>query len=276
MDYALHAHQAATFFAALLASANYVIGGILYMLLPTVTCLILVRPDWRVLVDAVWPSNPDRRLLATILWTSLGLPAIVAPFLRGELVPLWTMQGWFLFPILLVAPAGVVLTRLAAVRLAVVVLFASVAILLSAPANAWIKHVYGTQEGRGYFRAVATEVSRLWHETTEIPLTIVDGDSALATAVTFYTSDRPDYIPNFKLAYAPWMTAERLDRDGFAIVCRSSDSACVHNAHLCAASYPDARIEEVEVAPSLLGILGQPKQFTIVILPPRRLAFRED
>ena len=276
MDYALHAHEAATFPAALLASANYVIGGILYMLLPTVTYLIFVRPDWRMLTDAVWPSTPDRRLFAMILWTSLGLPVVVGPILRIELVPLWTMQGWFLFPILLVAPAGVVLTRLAAVRLAIVVLFASVAILLSAPANAWIKHVSGTREGRGYFRAVATEVSRLWHESMRVPLTIVDGDATLATAVTFYSSDRPDYIPNFNLAYAPWMTAERLDREGFAIVCRSPDSTCMHHAHLCAASYSNARIEEVEVAPRLLGTLGQPEQFTIVILPPRWSAFPED
>src|SRR5262249_4497955 len=172
MDYALHAHQAATFFAALLASAKYLLGGILYMLLPTGTYLILVRPNRRALIDAMWPSDPDRRLLAVILWTSLGLPAIVAPFLRGELVPLWTMQGWFLFPILLVAPAGVVLTRLGAVRLALVVLFISVAILLSAPENAWIKHVHGTREGRGYFQAVTTEVSQLWHETMTLPLTI--------------------------------------------------------------------------------------------------------
>src|SRR5262249_52125613 len=157
---------------------------------------------------------------AMILWLSLGLPAVVAPALRTELVPLWTMQSWFLFPILLVAPAEVVLTRLAAVRLGTVVLFVSVAVLLSAPAQAWIKHVYGTREGRGYFRAVAAEVSRLWHERVGVPLTIVDGDPALAAAVTFYSSDRPDYVPDFKLAHAPWIAAERLDREGLAIVCQ--------------------------------------------------------
>jgi 4-amino-4-deoxy-L-arabinose transferase-like glycosyltransferase len=268
-DYALHAHQAATLFAAMLAAATYAVGGIGYMLLPTGIYLLLVRPNRATLVDALWPRDPDRRVLATILWTSLGLPMVTAPILRSELTPLWTMQGWFLLPILLIAPGAVVLTRLAAVRAAIAVLFVSLAVLFSAPALAWVKHFQGTHEGRAYFRSVAGEVTRLWSETTGTRLTIVDGDPVLAVAATFYSPDRPDYVPYFNLSHAPWITEKRLDREGSAIVCPSTDGACAKAGRARAVSRTDARITEVEIVPRFLGAVGQPKRFLIIIVPPR-------
>jgi 4-amino-4-deoxy-L-arabinose transferase-like glycosyltransferase len=266
--YAMLAHGSTSLVAGIQAAINYVIGGVAYMLLPFAVYFLAVRPDLDTLERALWPADPQLRMLAVLLWVPLLLPALTAPLMKTELVPLWTMQGWFLLPILLLAPVSATLPRRAAVRVALGVLVMSLAVLLAAPALAWMRHVQGTNEGRAYFRPLSNEVTRLWHETTGRRLAIVAGDPDLAAAATFYSADRPDYIPGFNLALAPWVTEQRLDREGWVAVCRASDHGCANAVEPRIAARTDARRVEVEIVPRYLGTAGEPRQFLIIMVPP--------
>jgi 4-amino-4-deoxy-L-arabinose transferase-like glycosyltransferase len=264
--YALGAHSSATFMASGQAVLNYAVGGVAYMGLPLLVYWLALRPDPATIKAALWPIDPDMRMLALLLVVPLALPTVVAMILRAELVPLWTMQGWFLLPILLLRPATAVFSRAAGVKVAIAVLAVSLAVLLAAPALAWMRHSQGTNEGRAYFRPVVSEITSLWHETTGRPLAIVVGE--FGAPATFYSSDRPDYMPNFNFALTPWITPERFNRDGWAIACAVGDLACRNAVTARIASRTDARSVEVEIVPRFLGIDGERRRYVIVLVPP--------
>ena len=74
------------------------------------------------LAETFRPSNPDRRMLVVLLAVQLLLPALSAPFVGVELTPLWTMQAWFLLPIILLGPPTTVVPRMKAAYIAAAVL----------------------------------------------------------------------------------------------------------------------------------------------------------
>ena len=175
---------------------TYLLGGIGYVALPIAVYLIAVRPDRRMLAQTFWPSDPDRRMLVVLLAAQLLLPALSAPFLGIELSSLWTMQAWFLLPIVLLMPEAAIVPRSRAVshgRIGDRDQHARAA--AAAPAFAWIRHVNGTKHGEAYHRLISDEIMREWHRHTDRPLTIVMGSGV--EAITFYSPDHPDAVPDF-------------------------------------------------------------------------------
>lgn len=77
---------------------------------------------------------------------------------------------------------------------------------------------------------IAREVTTLWRKRYRVPLKIVAGTEDYALAATFYSPDQPSDFTNFSFAYAPWITAERLRRDGFAVICIYPDTICRERA----------------------------------------------
>ncbi len=104
-------------------------------------------------------------------------------------------------------------------------------------------------------RSIARSATRSrgeWRRHTDRPLTIVMGD--LAEAVTFYSPDHPDSVPDFDLRVAPWVTPERLEREGYAVLC--DQPACVNEAARRAAAEPRAIRREFELSRRYLGQAG--------------------
>ncbi len=198
------------------------------------------------------------------LHVQILLPALSAPFLGVELTPLWTMQAWFLLPIILLAPQTAVVPRSRAVAIAALVIAIAALALVAAPVVAWRKHVNGTKHGEAYYRPISDEITREWRRHTDRPLTIVMGD--LAEAVTFYGPGHPDSVRRFSLDFAPWVTPERLVREGYAIVC--SEPTCTGLAARLAAAEPRAIRREVELSRRYLGRQGPGARFVVVIMPP--------
>ena len=75
-------------------------------------------------------------------------------------------------------------------------------------------------------------------------------------------------MPEFDLRIAPWVTPERVKREGYAIVC--DHPGCVRAAERRIASEPQAVRRELELARSYLGRPGPSARFTIVIVPPAK------
>jgi hypothetical protein len=215
----------------------------------------------------LWPDDPDRRMLVWLLLVPLLLPLLTLPPFGISITSLWTMPAWFLLPIVLLAPPEIQLARAAAVRVALIVLAVTVACLAASPGLAWYRHINEGKEERAYYREVGEKVTKLWHNTIGKPLTIVMGDQDLAIATTFYSVDHPDGVPGFDLATAPWVTPERLAREGFAAVCLAADNACVKTAEKRAPG-PTTRLER-DVVNVLLGVPGVPGRFIFVLSPPK-------
>lgn len=255
-------------------SALYLAGAIGYVAAPLAAYLLAVLPDRRVLARALWPTDPELRMLVVLLAVPLLLPPLSAPIIGVRLVPLWTLQGWFLLPIILLAPQAVILSRRAAVAVALFVLATTAAVLAAAPGIAWNYHLSENQDSGAYYRRVSEEISAAWRQSTGTPLRIVLGDPNFAIAATFYSPDHPDSVPGFDLRTAPWVTDQRLEREGFAVVCGADNVPCMSMALLRAAGNPLARTREIEVPNRYLGHTSATKKFLILIVPPRALALR--
>ncbi len=239
------------------------------MVLPLAVYLLAVRPDRRVLARALWPADPELRMLVVLFAVPLLLPPLSAPLVGVKLVPLWTMQAWFLLPILLLAPKDVVLPRRAAVAVALFVLGSTATVIAAAPGIAWVYHLREDKDGGVYYRRVSGEISKAWRQTTGTPLRIVIGDPYFASAASFYSPEHPDSVPGFDLRLAPWVTGERLEREGFSIICRADYAPCTSLALQRVAGNPQARTREVEVPNRYLGHTSATKKFLILIVPPR-------
>jgi len=136
--------------------------------------------------------------------------------------------------------------------------------LLAAPILAWAKHKNGAKHGESLYRAISDEIRREWRLHTDRPLRIVMGD--LPEAVTFYSPDHPDAAPDFNLSGAPWVTRDRLKREGYVVVC--TQPGCVHETNRRAAAEPGATRHELELSRRYWGQQGPSARFIVVIVPP--------
>jgi len=264
-EYAYAAHGRSTPGAIIGSIGTYLLGGLSYVALPLAVYAMAVRPSGPLLAQTVWPSDPDRRMVAVLLAALLLLPALSAPFVGIELTSLWTMQSWFLLPIVLLMPEAAIVPRSRAVSVAALVAAISAfALLAMAPAFAWLRHVHGSKHGEAYHRLLSDEIMREWHRYTDRPLTIVMGSGV--EAITFYSPDHPDAVPDFNLNVAPWVTPERLRREGYVVMC--DNPICLDETNRRAAQ-PHAVRREYQLSRRYLGREGPPSvRFIVVVVPP--------
>jgi hypothetical protein len=208
-------------------------------------------------------------MLLALFIVPLLLPAIMAPILKTSLTPLWTMQAWFLLPILLLAPPSAVLPRRAMIVTALCVLVATILVVAAAPLVAWRYHTHGVGQDREYSHLLATQVTREWRNRFRTRLGIITGDQNLAGAASFYSADHPDFVFVVGLWTAPWITPERITREGAAIVCRADDqSLCLYGARALGVTDQVLQKTEITLASHFLGSTTRPDKFLIWLLPP--------
>jgi 4-amino-4-deoxy-L-arabinose transferase-like glycosyltransferase len=262
-EYAYAAHGRSTPGAIIGSIGTYLLGGLSYVALPLAAYAMAVRPSRPLLAQTVWPADPDRRMVVVLLAALLLLPALSAPFVGIELTSLWTMQSWFLLPMVLLMPEAAIVPRSRAVYVAALVAAISAFALLAAPAFAWLRHVYGGKHGEAYHRLLSDEIMREWHRYTDRPLTIVMGSGV--EAITFYSPDHPDAVPDFNLNVAPWVTPDRLHREGYVVMC--DNPICLDETNRRAAQ-PHAIRREYQLSRRYLGREGPLSVRVIVVVVP--------
>jgi len=271
-NYAFQVHGNIGFGTALKKSGSYLLGLIGYVALPAAVYWLAVRPGRATLRDTFCPADSDRRMLAALFAVPLILPAIMTPILKTSLTPLWSMQAWFLLPILLLAPPSVTLPRRALLTTAIVVAATTLVVLAASPIIAWRYHTHGIGDSREHSDGLASELTRLWRDRFKAPLSIVTGDERLAGAATFYSADHPDFVFVVGLWTSPWVTAERVTREGAAIVCRAVDQGyCIQAAQTLGASEQMLQKTEITLANHFLGSTTRPDKFLIWLVPPAGL-----
>lgn len=268
-NYAFSVHGNVGYDQTFAKSGKYLLGLIGYAALPCAVYWLVVRPDRATIREILAPAEPERRMLLALFLVPLLLPAIVFPLLKASLTPLWTMQAWFLLPILLLVPRSAVLPRRAMIVTAICVFAATITIVAAAPIIAWRYHTNGIGQDREYSHLLAPEVAREWRERFGTPLSIVTGDQNLASAVTFYSAEHPDFVYVGGLWSAPWVTQERLTREGVAVLCRADDQAsCQWGVHGLGLTEQALQKTEITVASHYLGSTTRPKKFAMWFMPP--------
>jgi 4-amino-4-deoxy-L-arabinose transferase-like glycosyltransferase len=266
--YAAASHADASFGPVLSSIGNY-LTGVLYLAGPIVALVLATRPGTAVWREIMWPREPDRRLMAVILWTGLLAPIPVALALEVRLNALWTMHCWAVLPALILSAPGLHVTR----RAAATVLAAAYAIpliaLAASPIVARSILQHGADSGAAYYSLLAREVDRRWPQVSNKPLRYVAGPEQLAWACTFYCRDRPRAFPSFSRVNAPWIDQVSMARDGFVALCPAEQPLCENFARTIARDNPRLRAETVEVARDGWGTHGPPQRFTMVLVPPQ-------
>jgi dolichyl-phosphate-mannose-protein mannosyltransferase len=118
-------------------------------------------------------------------------------------------------------------------------------------------------------REVAAEATRIWHEEYGTPLKIIAGSCHYSDSISFYSPDSPSEFTNLNYSLAPWISPERIDREGLLIACESTDTLCL-NAAMRFQS-PSTRRFQRRIA-AVTGAAGaEPKDFVLFLKPPQSL-----
>jgi 4-amino-4-deoxy-L-arabinose transferase-like glycosyltransferase len=217
-----------------------------------------------------WRSDGSvkERSVLLILGTVPFLATLIAALGGGiALSAVWGIPLWFLSGFLVLSTP-----RPDHAKLRVSILIAAVAIgyagcLAASP----LVRIYTFK--RGYVvavdprREVSREVERLWSETASVPLRLVGGSRNLAPSMAFYAAGRPSVFTPLDFAFAPWVTPQRIEREGIAIVCYATDTACLDADQKLFGGR--GAVHRLSVAKTTWGMHGPRKEVVVRIVPPR-------
>ena len=261
--YAVGIHGAKPFAVALKAVLGYLAGSVGYVAIPVIIVLAAARPKRATLADMAWPRERERRLAAAAFWAPFLLPALGALASGTEITSLWSMPALTLLPVLLLSQPALTPPAADTRRILGLALAVPLAVLIAAPAIAIVAQRNGPQPAAAHAQRLAAEIERVWHAMTPLPLRFVDGDSDIAYGVGAYALGRPRALPGM-----PAPGEAELKRGGVVIVCFAGDAGC-RAAAARAAGIAGSHTLETEITRHYWRWPGQPKRYTVVIVPPR-------
>ena len=267
--YALERHGGKLLNASLVEAVLFVAGAAMLLALPAALWALLARSrllnfvrDFRAMNSGLW-------LLFLVSIATIVLPAVTAVLLRSSMMVIWSVQGLFLFVILLVCGASYQIER---DRIAGLAAFAVAAALLSAaivaPAHAIYRNTHPLHEGRNFYGGVSEELTRQWHAQVGTPLQAVGGDDALAFALAFYSPDHPVYERRLVNPLPRPLPRKANLASGWAALCFNGDEYCAQAMQNIAARAPRIIRSEIVVQSSLWGQPGASDRFIAFIVPP--------
>jgi hypothetical protein len=266
--YALERHGGKTFDASLVDAVVFVLGAAMLLALPAGLWVFLagsrlqnVFRDFRAMNSGLW-------LLFLVAIGTIVFPAITAVLLGSDMMVIWSLQGLFLFVILIVCGASYQIERERTAGLAAFVSAAALfGALVVAPLHAAYRSDHPLHEGRNFYQPVAEELTRQWHAQIGLPLQMVGGDDDLAFAMAFYSPDHPIYQRS--LVNPPTkLPSQAIIDSGWAALCFGGDEYCAAAMHTIAAGSPRIIRSEIVLHASMWGQSGASERFTAFIVPP--------
>jgi 4-amino-4-deoxy-L-arabinose transferase-like glycosyltransferase len=249
--------------------SEYSFGTIGYVAPAVVLVALLIHPSGKAVRDSWFVTEPARRPATLLFWIPLLLPIVVAAARQINLLSVWNEPSFSLLPVMMLASPLVIVSRLAATRIAFCAAAYTVIALAASPIVAWVLLERGVENSAAYSKLVAAAIERQWRETSTAPLGLVGGQFALSNSAAFYLADKPSSYADFSGYLSPWVTAQRIDRDGIAIVCAAEDDGCLGKLNEFTVGNAAARRSEVTLVRHWLSFSGAPKRFVIATVPPR-------
>jgi Dolichyl-phosphate-mannose-protein mannosyltransferase len=267
-SYAVEAHPA-TFVTAAISAVYFIGASLCYIAAPVVLALLAARPSVAAIVDALRPADPERRMPVVAFAAPFAFAILIALLLTVEIESLWAISMMTLLPVVLLSSPLVSLPRRAAVSLVALAVVFPLLMLLSAPLSAIYDHRKGVQNYASDYRLVARAVERAWRARTDQPLRIV-GSVNFVNGIVFYFTDQPATFDLDIPALTPWVSDDRIRRDGMAMVCPEPEPFCMRALPGYAARYHAIADEHIVVSRRYLGIAGKPQRYEIVIILPQQ------
>jgi hypothetical protein len=205
-----------------------------------------------------------------ILGTVPFLATLLASLASGTaLSAVWGIPLWFLSGFLVLSAPRQARAKLRASILIVIVAVGYAACLLASPLVRILTFKAGYVVAVDPRREVSRTVERLWRETTAAPLAVVGGSRNLAPSMAFYAATRPSVFTPLDFAFAPWVTRERIEREGIAVVCYATDTPCLDADQKLFGGR--GVVHRIWVAKTTWGMHGPSKEVVVrVLLPTRR------
>jgi hypothetical protein len=266
--YALESHPG-TIAEAFVSGVGYVAGAAGYAAAPILLTAIVAKPSRATIADMLWPADPPRRLAAMVFILPLLLPALMAVATAEKVVSLWAIASMTLLPVVLLSSPGIVIPRVAAIRiLAIAVAFPLLAIV-AAPVVAVATHFRGTPNYGTQYSLVAEAAGKVWRETTDRPLRLIGSYNNVLYGTVFYFPDRPSTFEIVTPEGTPWTDEARIAREGILLYCPVIENLCMDALNRRAAAAPRGRRAEVEISRVFVGIPGPITRYAVVAIPPR-------
>ena len=115
--------------------------------------------------------------------------------------------------------------------------------------------------------AVVEAATKAWREELGIPLRIATGTESFSLALPFYSSDSPAEFTHFSAEQAPWITTERIAREGLLCVCEATDARCLEQANHYATPETKRIVQRFQKV--FWGLRGRIVEVVMIIVPPR-------
>jgi Dolichyl-phosphate-mannose-protein mannosyltransferase len=265
--YALASHPA-EWSSVLLSCVAYPIGALAYLSAAIAVLAACAGLRRAAVVDTLWPSDPDRRMVLVAFVTPLFLPAIAAILSHETIVSLWTMGSMTLFPVVLLSSPLVQISRTAGARMVAIAIAFPAVMVMIAPAIAIAIHRNGVSNYGAHYELLADEIGNAWRTATRAPLNIVGGCGNLVNGIIFYAPGAPVSYDAVVPGATPWVDRVRLAHEGAALVSPTSEPQCVAAVTAMAAGHTSSTSGEVTISRQYLGMSGPSQTYLIVIIPP--------
>jgi Dolichyl-phosphate-mannose-protein mannosyltransferase len=267
--YAIERHTGKAFLPALLDASLFVLGLALLLAVPAAICAFVAGGQLKPIRENFRALDGGPLLLFTIGIGTVAFPAITAATFGTDMLPLWGLQGAFLFVIPMVVVLDDPIPRVYSANLvAGVVGIALLAAFVAAPLHAVYRNDHPLHEGRNFYRQASDEVTRLWHEQSDTPLAAVGGDDGLAFALAFYSPDHPNYDVPIVHPHNERFPGEVTFEGGWAALCYGEDMYCIDSFERTAARSARFVRSDFVLQSTLLGNPGAIQRFTAFIVPP--------
>ena len=210
---------------------------------------------------------PERRWLLVLtlgpLVLTLALGAVgYVKVLLNFLIPVF-----FMAPLMLLIAFEQAITSKSVrsvIRAVVIFMIGSMVVAPIAAYATFALQLHGTSE---ITPEAARDAARHWHEEFKHPLKIVAGSEQNSLAQVFYGPDQPVEFTHFDFSHAPWITIDRINREGLLAVCNDDDVVCIDWAQRFANA--NSRVITTSVGKTVFGIVGPKHSLVYIMTPPR-------
>jgi Dolichyl-phosphate-mannose-protein mannosyltransferase len=274
LTYAKDSYAGTSFVLDVASALKYFVELILYAIIPIAVVALVARRSRAVIYDTLFPSTPDRRLIAIIFWTPLLLPIPIAIFDNVRVNSLWEIPALILLPVVLLGSPRLNFTTETSTRITAAALVFPLVALLFAPLVA-LNAFWNIENSRPYSRLLSAAAQGIWRGETDKPLKLVVGDPTPAMGIAFYSPDHPIVNPRDSMSDRWAGKIPPIDTDSEKIRRSGAIAVCVGTAWECAPFLREllptaslGQLQEVMLTRRFLSWSGKPAAFTIVAIPP--------